>query len=390
MPSSRNVLWLAVDDAVVTLGAQFREVALGLLITALSPKSSSYAWYFLAGSVPGLLLARTYAWASQRFGARSMMIATYGARLVLVLGLWRVKNFWAALILLLGISAGRGFYAAVQAHYVAAGGDFAGVRRVVVRLRQSESAMRLIGPMIAGLVLTAVGYRGGFLLAAGGYAIAMLAVSRLSPIAQKHQKTPPAAMDWRPDGPAIAMFALAFLTWQANTLALAYTFHVLHRHSFGYGLTLSVWGGSGLLAGVLLSRVHVRPMRWMPPLFLLLGLTWLILSLGVSFPVFVVLGGVEGVANWMVQDLAAALILSQAPAGQAGRATARVGAFAQAGAIAGTVSILLVPPSLLVLPLYAVLGILAVSAAGTWYVVNWGMHRRDRQGFPKPPPAEDL
>ncbi|MDA8206472.1 MAG: hypothetical protein M0Z36_10410 [Thermaerobacter sp.] len=104
MPSTKDVVLLAVDDATVTLGAQFREVALGLLITGLNPASSSYAWYFLVGSIPGLVLPRAYSWVSRRFSAKRVMLATYAARLVLVLGLWRVVNFWAALALLGGLS----------------------------------------------------------------------------------------------------------------------------------------------------------------------------------------------------------------------------------------------------------------------------------------------
>ncbi len=41
--SSKDVLYLALDDAAVTFGGQFREVALGLLITQLNPAASSYA-----------------------------------------------------------------------------------------------------------------------------------------------------------------------------------------------------------------------------------------------------------------------------------------------------------------------------------------------------------
>ncbi len=223
MPSTKDVVLLAVDDATVTLGAQFREVALGLLITGLNPASSSYAWYFLVGSIPGLVLPRAYSWVSRRFSAKRVMLATYAARLVLVLGLWRVVNFWAALALLGGLSVGRGFYASAQAHYVAVPDDFASTRHVIMRLRQSESALRLVGPLLAGLVLAEIGFRNGFVIAAGGYVIAILAVSRLS---RGREGSPGAAwdrMDWRPDGAAAARFGLSFLTWQANSLALAYT-----------------------------------------------------------------------------------------------------------------------------------------------------------------------
>lgn len=378
MPSSKDVMLLAVDDAVVTLGSQFREVALGLLITGLSPNASSYAWYFLAGSIPGLVLARAYAWASQRFEARDVMMATYAVRLILVLGLWRVTNFWAAMGLLLGISAGSGLYAAAQAHYVGIPGDFVGTRQVVMRLRQSQSVMLLAAPLMAGLVLIASGYRTGFLVSLGAYLVALMAVSQLTPLSHTNRRVPYERIAWRPDAPAVAMFALSFLIWQANTLAIGYTFHILHRQAFGYGLTLAAWGGSGLLASVLLSRIRLRPLRWVPPLFFTLGISWLILSHGVSFPVFVVIGGIEGLATWLIQDLVVAVILSQAPEGQVGHARARLGAFDEMGSIVGTLTILLVPATWLILPMYVVLGMAGLVAAGAWW---YGLirHKRPRQ-----------
>ncbi len=379
MPSTKDVVLLAVDDATVTLGAQFREVALGLLITALNPSSSSYAWYFLIGSIPGLVLPRVYSWVSGRFASKPIMLATYGARLLMVLGLWRVANFWAALALLAGLSTGGGIYSSAQAHYVAVPDDFAATRQVIMRLRQSESALRLIGPLVAGIILAWSGYRGGFLISAGAYAFALLAVSRLSGGVGGSRGGSWERINWRPDRAALAMFGVSLLTWPANTLAMAYTFHVLHRQMVGYGVELSVWGGSGLLASWVLARISVRPLQWIPPLYAVLGVCWLILSHGVSFPIFIVLGGLEGFAAWLVQDLAAAFILARAPEGHAGHARARLGAFDEMGAIAGTAALLLVPSAWLVRPMYAVVGVLGLLAAVIW----WGTEevtRRRGQG----------
>ncbi|PSR35558.1 MAG: hypothetical protein C7B46_00805 [Sulfobacillus benefaciens] len=370
MPSTKDVVLLAMDDAIVTMGAQFREVALGLLITALNPAASSYAWYFLVGSIPGLILAGAYAWSSRWIGARVVMMASYGVRILMVLGLWRIVNFWAALALLAGIAAGSGFYSAAQAHYVAVHGDFARTRRIVVRLRQSESAMRLIGPLIAGAVLLETGYRSGFLFCAIAYAMALLAVSQLTPQVGIRRRVPYERFDWRPDGAAIAMLGLSFLTWQANTLAMAYTFHVLHRGAVGYGLTLSVWGGSGIVASMILSRIQTRPIRWIPLMFLAMGIGWLVLSRGVGFSMFVGLSAIEGCAGWMVQDLATAFILSEAPSGCAGQAQARLSAFEEVGSILGMVTILVVPVTWLVLPLYAGLGVAGILIAGVFFLVD--------------------
>ncbi len=379
MPSTKDIVLLAVDDAIVTMGAQFREVALGLLITALNPRFSSYAWYFLASSIPGLVFARGYAWASQRFGARGGMMISYGARFLLVLGLWQTANFWVALAIMAGITTGSGLYAASQAHYMVLAGDFIGIRNTVIRLRQSTSLMLLIGPLFAGLVLDVTGYRSGFLFSGAAYGIALLAVSQLSSQGKGRPAVSFDRIDWRPDRPSTAMLGLSFLTWQANTLAMAYIFHVLHRHAFGYGLTLAVWGGSGLLASLWLSRIHIRPMRWIPRMFVVLGASWFTLSYGMSFPIFVVLGGIEGFANWMVQDLSSAFILSGAPAGKAGRARAKLGAFDEIGSIAGILTILVIPGRWLVLPMYAVLGILGLSAAGAWLVFErWTTGKREK------------
>ena len=373
MLAKKDVILLVIDETTVTIGAQFREVALGLLITRLNPATSSYAWYFLIGSLPGLFFARTYGWASRRFGARQVMIASYGLRLILVLGLWRVTNFWVALLFLAGLATSRGFYSASQAHYVAVQGDFAGTRNIVMRLRQSESIMRLAGPLLAGSVLTWIGYRNGFLVSATTYGLAMVALTNLSPLSLKNrEKKPDAIIPWRPDSPALAMMALSFLTWQANTLAMAYTFHILHRHTLGYGIALSVWGGSGLAAGFALSRIHGRPLRFIAPLFGVLGLSWLILARGVSFIPFVLLGGVEGFAGWMVQDLVVSLVLSKAFQGHAGHARAKLDFYGEIGSIAGTTTLLLVPASWLILPMYTILGILGIAIAGAWMMASRG------------------
>lgn len=365
MASTRDTLLLAIDDAAVTLGSQFREIALGLTITALNPYASSYSWYFMAASVPGLLLARTYAWASVRWSPRRVMTASYLLRFLLVLILWRIQSFWAALACLAGMSAGSGLYSASQAYYVATAGDYAATRTVVMRLRQSESLMRLVGPLLAGAVLSLTAFRQGFLVSAGAYVVAVAAVSHLSSNARGRSAAVASSsvINWRPDMPALAILGLSFLTWQANTLAVAYTFHVLHRQEFGFGLTLSAWGGSGLLASYILHRVKRRPLGWIPLLFALLAGAWLWLSRGVSFPVFVALGGVEGFASWLIQDLVMTHILSGAQSGQAGTARARLGAVDEVGSIAGTATILLVPAAWLVLPMYQILAGLGLVAA---------------------------
>lgn len=303
--SRDNLLWLTLEDGLVTLGAQFREVAVGLLITALNPSSASYAWYFAAGSIPGLLLPRLYAWASLRWAPRRVMHASYILRILLVLVLWRAESFVLALAALGGLAFGSGLYGSAQAHYIAQPDNYEKPRAFVQRLRQSESLMRLAGPVAAGLVLNLAGFRFGFLASAALYGLSMSMVSRLAPLPRvPKMASQPVVSMWRkgPDAVGWVVMGLSFLTWQANTLAIAYTFHVLHRHAFGYGLSLAVWGGSGFLAAALLARIRQRPYRWIPLLFGMLGLTWLWLAQGVSFPVFVALGGVEGLAGWLVQD----------------------------------------------------------------------------------------
>lgn len=170
--SSKDVLYLALDDAAVTFGGQFREVALGLLITQLNPAASSYGWYFLVGSIPGILLVRWYGWASRVWPPRRVLILSYLGRILLVLALWRVQSFWEALGCLFGIAAGSGLYSTSQAHYIAHENDLPATRRVVIRLRQAASALMMVGPVAAGLVLTALGFRAGFLLSALFYGVA--------------------------------------------------------------------------------------------------------------------------------------------------------------------------------------------------------------------------
>ncbi len=366
MSTNKDVYVLAADDAVVTLGAQFREVALGLLITQLNPEASSYAWYFLAGALPGLLLARFYGWASLYWPPRRLMMVTYGTRFCLVLGLWATRNFWAALACLAGLSVGRGVYGVAQAHYVAKSGDIRSTRHIVARLRQAEGFIRLVGPLLAGALLTWIGYRSGFLLSALCYGVTLALVSQLSfrsPTYSGHG-LPTTSVSWRPDLASVVMFGLNFLVWQANTLAMAYTFHILHRHELGYGLTLSVYGGSALVAGYILPRIHPRHLgAWIPALFLVLALCWYLLFRGVSFGPFVIIGGIEGLSTWLVEDLVLSQIYSDAISGHAGVARARLGLYEELGSVTGTGLLLILPARFLIRPLFGVLAVVAGATA---------------------------
>ncbi len=362
MSTTNDVMLLAADDAVVTLGAQFREVALGLLITQLYPAASSYAWYFLVGSLPGFFLARFYGWASLYWPPRRVMMVTYGVRLLLVLGLWQVQSFWEALACLAGLSIGRGVYAATQSHYVAHSGDIAATRHIMARLRQAEGTLRLVGPLLAGGVLTMMGYRSGFLLSALCYGATFMLVSRLSfrPPAYPSRGIHSPKMLWHPDMVAIAMFGLNFLTWQANTLAMAYTFHILHRHALGYGIILSIYGGSAVLAGILLPRIAPRHARAMTAgLFLVLALCWYALFRGVSFGPFVVIGGIEGLSTWLIEDLILSQLYADAQEGRAGLVRARLGMYEELGSILGTATLLVLPARFLVRPLFGALALVA-------------------------------
>ena len=321
--SSKDVLYLALDDAAVTFGGQFREVALGVLITHLNPAVSSYAWYFLVGSIPGILLVRWYGWASRVWPPRRVLILSYLGRILLVLALWRVQSFWEALGCLFGIAAGSGLYSTSQAHYIAHENDLPATRRVVIRLRQAASALMMVGPVAAGLVLTALGFRAGFLLSALFYGVAAFWVSRVSPRPAGGRGALPAnrpvANRWHIDQAAMAFLGVSFLTRQANVLAIAYTFHLLHRQSFGYGITLAAWGGAGFMSSVVLPRIRShRQWLWVGLMFLVLGLCWAVLAHGVSFWPFVAISGFEGMATWVIQDLIEAHVLADAPAGRPG------------------------------------------------------------------------
>jgi MFS family permease len=181
----------------------------------------------------------------------------------------------------------------------------------------------MVGPVVAGLVLTMFGFRAGFLFCALFYGVAVFWVSRVSPRPVGGCAALPAKRcvthRWRIDRATMAFLGLSFLTWQANVLAMAYTFHLLHRQSFGYGITLAVWGGAGFVSGVALPRIRShRQWLWVGLMFLVLGLCWAVLAHGVSFWPFVAISGFEGMATWVIQDLIEAHVLADAPAGRPG------------------------------------------------------------------------
>lgn len=238
----------------------------------------------------------------------------------------------------------------------------------------------MVGPVVAGLVLTAFGFRAGFLLSALFYGVAAFWVSRVSPRPAGGRAALPAnrpvAHRWRIDRAAMAFLGVSFLTWQGNVLAMAYTFHLLHRQSFGYGITLAVWGGAGFVSSVVLPRIRTqRQWLWVALMFLVLALCWAVLAHGISFWPFVAIGGFEGMATWVIQDLVAAHVLAAAPAGQAGVAQARLGFFDKVGSVAGTVLVIVMPGRFLILPWFHVLAWCAAVVGVTFLVVGRWRHR---------------
>ena len=94
----------------------------------------------------------------------------------------------------------------------------------------------------------------------------------------------------------------------------------------------------------------------------------------VSFWPFVAIGGFEGMATWVIQDLVAAHVLAAAPAGQAGVAQARLGFFDKVGSVAGTVLVIVMPGRFLILPWFHNLAWCSAVVGVTFLVVGLWRH----------------
>lgn len=367
-PSNPPPGWhrLIIDEALVMTGAQFREVALPLLMLALWASPRSYAAALLVTLVPGTLLAVPLGrWADRR-APKSLWLVAYTVRIGGVVLLLLAHTVGAALLGVGLLGAAAPLVRVSMSHYLA-GRDDGATRRTVARLRVVSSIARGTAPVLAGLFIRATDRDLGFLISLGCYAAAAAVVAGLP----RHGPPPVGGGDPPPArvrlpgglrGQIALLAAVSLLAWIANVLYTTYLLVTLRAGAIGFGVALALWGGAGLLSAAALGRVPPRRPRWVIlAATLALAGSWTVMTRPVDFWVAVGLGVPEGISTWLLDDLVHARILMEAPAAQRASWTARATAGSMGGRAVGLALVVAVP---LVSRVHTGFGLLALAATG--------------------------
>ena len=363
--------WLYLDEALVMSGAQFREVALALLMLALWPSPKSYALALMAQMLPRVALAKMWSALADRFRPRSLLVASYMVRAVGVLGLATATNVPTALMALVGMAAAYGASTVAMAHYLA-DPDKQQVKRLVSRLRMVGSLASGIMPLAAGIALRLWGGPLGFYVSAAAYLMAGLALARLparpalrmggTRVAPTNAGIMPALRRHM-----IVVAAVNALMWVANILYTDYILVRITAGPLGFGVALGLWYAAGLLAAWSLPRLTLdRVTRLVAGLILLVAAIWLVMTQPVPFWVVAAVGVPEGFATWLLTDLLQSRVLVAAPESGRSALVAAAEAWTTGGRLVGLGLAIGVPLFAHVHAGFAMLAVGAVVVAGVW------------------------
>lgn len=363
--------WLTIDEAAVTVGGNFREVALVLLMLALWASPRSYALAILAVTAPSVLLARWFGRVAATVPPRTLLVASAVARGLAVAALARAALVPEALGALLVLGSGSGLYSAAVPHYLADPSP-ARMARIVSRLRAVSSAAAAVAPARAGLLMERFGRGWGFGVSAAGYAVSAAVLSRLParPLPQ-----PPRQAESRLRFPPhirahmTVVGAVNALAWVANILYTAYILLDVRAGAAGWGLAVSLWAGAGLVSAWVLPRVAptARPSKLLVAgLVLLMASTWVVMTGPVPFWVVAAIGMPEGFATWLLSDLLQARLVMLAPERERPHWSSAANAWSTGGRIVGLAAAVLVPVFATVHEGFFVLAALGVLLAAAY------------------------
>lgn len=339
---------LILDEAFVTTGAQFREIALPLLMVALWPGSQSYALALFAIYLPSVALARYAGRVADSVEPKRLILISYGIRILGVAVLLLAHQVVVAVGAVALLGAGMAINAPALTHYQASSTAYLN-QLLVSRLRLVDSVSQALMPVIAGGLVTAGGRDLGFLVSLGCYLAAFLVMAGLPEVGTEgaHTGSGPRArlvIPWPVVEQMTVGGAVAALSWMANVLYTAYTLVSLHAGALRYGLALGVWGGAGLLSAAVLPRINPgRPERWIAVLIVVLGTAWAVMTRPVGYWVVVGLGFPEGFATFLLIDLIQSRILTEASPRERGQWQAASGAWDAGGRMVGLAVASMVP-----------------------------------------------
>lgn len=352
-------------------GAQFREVALALLMLTLWPNPKSYALALVAQMLPRVALTRVWCALAGRFSPKGVLVASYIGRAGGVLILATAARIPTALAALVGMAAANGASTVAMAHYLADPDDRQ-VKRLVSRLRVVGSLASGVMPLAAGVALRVWGGTLGFDVSAAAYLAAALALAQL------------------PDRPALRLggtlarggasgvtallrrhmtvvAAANALMWVANILYTDYILVRLSAGPLGFGVALGLWYAAGLLAAWWLPRLNLgRVTRLVAGLLLLVAAIWVVMTQPVPFWVVAAVGVPEGFATWLLTDLLQSRVLVAAPESGRSALVAAAQAWTTGGRLLGLAVAIAVPVFQHVHAGFGILAAGAVLVAGLW------------------------
>ena len=384
--------WLYLDEALVMSGAQFREVALALLMFTLWPNPKSYALALVAQMLPLVALAPAWSAFADRWPPKGVLVASYILRAGGVLVLVTATTIPTALAALVGMAAANGVSTVAVARYLA-DPDHGRVKRLVSRLRVVGSLASGVMPLAAGVALRVFGDALGFYVSGAAYLLAAAALAQLParPPSRREERRRRVALAIM--GPLrrhmIVVAAANALIWLANILYTDYILVQLAAGPLGFGVALGLWYAAGLLAAWCLPRLAFdRVARLVAGLILLVSALWLVMTEPVPFWVVAAVGVPEGFATWLLTDLLQSRVLAAAPDGGRSALVAAAQAWTTGGRLLGLGVAIAVPVFQHVHAGFAILagGAVAVAAwAGTSR--KKGPEGRTRPWHP--PPAYD-
>ncbi len=352
-------------------GAQFREVALALLMLTLWPNPKSYALALGAQMLPRVALAKVWSALADRHPPKGVLVASYILRAGGVLVLGSAVTIPTALAALAGMAAANGVSTVAMAHYLADPDDRQ-VKRLVSRLRVVGSLASGVMPLAAGVALRVWGGTLGFYVSAAAYLMAALALAQLPPRparwvggTSRARVAPGVTAPLRRQMAVVA--AVNALMWVANILYTDYILVRLSAGPLGFGVALGLWYAAGLLAAWWLPRLNLdRVTRLVARLILLMTGLWLVMTQPVPFWVVAAVGVPEGFATWLLTDLLQSRVLAAAPESGRSALVAAAQAWTTGGRLLGLGLAIALPVFQHVHAGFAILAVGAVGVAGAW------------------------
>lgn len=346
---------LLLDEVSVTVGAQFREVALAALMLALWPSPKSYALAILATLLPSAVCGRWVGTLADRWPPKLVLMASYLVRAGALVVVARSPSVGVVLAALVVLAFGSAAYTGGMSHYQALGPG-PSTQTLLGRLRIANSTVRLVIPLVAaGALLTRFGVGLGFWLGVGCYGLACVAMAGLptgrfgpDPVVTSRGTTP--RLSWPASFQARARIVAALngLMWIANVLYSAYILVNLRAGPVGFAISYALWGGSGLLAGWLLQRVgRIETKRFttlvtLGSLLITAG-AWGLMTQPLPFWPVALLGAGEGMATWFGLDTLETEMLALAPAAQRGAWRGQLHSTISRGRVMGLAAAILLP-----------------------------------------------